>query len=148
MIKYVILILIIINSNYLFGQKDSLYREYNNQGKLILEGKIIVNEKKFTEVRVGLWKRWDDTLGYLKFTYNYKNDRYHGDYFEYYQNGKIKVKGYYDYNYSFKETKTKNGNLVYYEVAYGIWEGYDLTGKLIWRSKFNKRGKQIKEEHF
>lgn len=142
--KTKLIVILLLSFFSVLSQKDSLFRSYASNEKLVEEGHYIIKNNKFkTLLRVGEWKTWD-TLGNLIEVLNYKNDRYHGPYFEYHPNGVVKIKGQYDYKHSYKVKKSKEGDIMITEVPYGVWERFDDNGKLVEKTIYDKKGNPIK----
>ena len=120
-----------------YAQKDSLYKNFNKNGKLSSEG------RKINGMKEGEWKYYDDSTGYLRRVINFKNDLNHGIYTEFYKNGKVKTRGYYDRNFM-EEKIIEGGYKVGYANRIGSWDYFDDKGNLIKTEVHDCSGEIIK----
>lgn len=119
------------------AQKDTLYKIYHNNGKIKAIG------EKTNGLMQGEWKYYDDSLGFVKKTINYKDNFYHGIYKEFYENSKVKKIGYYD-RYFIKEEIDDSGNIASFAIPIGSWDFYDENGNLIKTEVHDCNGKIVK----
>ncbi|MDX2173668.1 MAG: hypothetical protein SFY56_11135 [Bacteroidota bacterium] len=142
-IKYFIIMFSFMISFKSYSQ-DSITKIYNRVGKLSREGLLIKGNKE------GVWKFYDDSLGYLFKKQFFKNDYPDGEIIEYNSFGVIKLKGHFSEKIIKHKKNFDKKTDAYFEVdqslPVGEWLYYDDSGKLIRKETYNNKGKLLKRQ--
>lgn len=139
-----LLVAIILSCFQLSAQEIKFKKIYNTKNILIKEGIYINHEMN------GLWRFYDDSLGYLSKIEGFKLGFSDGLYATFNSKGIITSSGYYS-------IKAKKNHKEYFKDGYayfteplpvGEWLYFDDNGNLIRRELYSKRGKLKKKEEF